>query len=295
MTTMIALVGEQPLPNFIPIRTEKPSAALFVYTDRTQRVYKQLEVALSQETSVFGLQTDAYNIPTIEQAVRDWVEKQAVASDTLMFNITGGTKTMSLALYRVAESYQAPMLYVESEGNQNRMYRYIWSNGLHLERSDLLPECITLNDFLDMYFGHDGWKEYGPGNQEGSPFEQAIAHTLQKAGYEVKLGVKALNNQIDIDVIVRHENQVGIIEAKAGNSGSRLDGIKQLNNAAKHLGLYTRSFYVITVLPNERHEDIVNASNIKVVSLPRYVPGNITLDPDEEQKLITCVDSALKG
>jgi len=295
MTAMIALVGAQPLPNFIPIRTEKPSAALFVYTDRTERVYKQLEVVLRQETSVFGLQTDAYNIPTIEQAVRDWIEKQAVASDTLVFNITGGTKTMSLALYRVAERYQAPMLYVESERNQNRMYRYIWSNGLHLECKDLLPECITLDDFLNMYFGHGEWKEYGPGNQEGSAFEQAIAHTLQQAGYEVKLGVKVLNNQIDIDVIVRHENQVGIIEAKAGNNGSRMDGIKQLNNAAKQLGLYTRSFYVITVPPNERHEDIVNASNIKVVSLSGYVPGSKTLPSDQAQQLITRVDSALKG
>ncbi len=51
MTTMIALVGAQPLPNFIPIRTEKPSAALFVYTDRTERVYKQLEVVLRQQVA----------------------------------------------------------------------------------------------------------------------------------------------------------------------------------------------------------------------------------------------------
>lgn len=35
MTAMIALVGEQPLPNFLPVRHDHPSDVVLVYTAKT--------------------------------------------------------------------------------------------------------------------------------------------------------------------------------------------------------------------------------------------------------------------
>src|SRR5579872_283402 len=102
MTLMIALVGGQSLPNLLPARHSHPDAVLFVYSKFTKPVYEKLTGVLQQETKVYGLETDAYNILMIEQALHQELNTAILAPHTLEFNLTGGTKAMSLAAYRVA-------------------------------------------------------------------------------------------------------------------------------------------------------------------------------------------------
>lgn len=203
---------------------------------------------------------------------------------------------MALAAYQVAQQWQAPLLYLESEGKQSRIYGYSWQKKkLQRTPNELLPACVSLDDFFDVHLGPENWHEHGASRDEGGPFETALANALRPHVDEVKVGVKTLGGQVDLDLAVRAGNQFGIVEAKVGNKGSRLDGLKQLSNAGRHLGTYTQQFYAITVAPNEAHQAIVEASRIRVISLPDYLPGFEFLPPQEGEKLVNSVVKALKG
>ncbi len=296
MTVMIALVGEQPLPNFLPVRHYHPSDVLLIYTTKTREKYKYLQVTLQQEVNVYGLETEAYDISTIVRALNEELgKKAALASQPLVFNLTGGTKTMSLAAYQVAQQRDAPMMYLQSEGKHTRVYNYMWEHQqLRSTGNELLPECITLQDVFDLHLGPGKWQECGAGNKEGSHFEEVLAATLRIHGYEVMLGVRVMG-QVDVDIAVRSGNQYGIIEAKWGEGGRKLDGIKQLNNAARHLGTYSQTFYVITVPPQPAHTAITDASNIQVISLPGYDHTTNVLPPPEVAVFLGQIGKALKG
>lgn len=297
MTLMVALVGDQPLPNLLPVRYYHPDKVLLVYTQRTEPVYRRLEATLRQEAAVYGLQTDAYNIAAVIHALDDNLGSSEFANLPLVFNLTGGTKAMVLAAYQVAQRRNASIVYLESERKHSRIYRYVWGDHrqIELSASELLPECVKLKDLFDVYFGPKEWSELGPSRSEGGPFEVTLAEALRSAGYEVMIGIKAMDGQIDIDVAVRFENQFGIIEAKTGGAGKKLDGIKQLSNTVRHLGTYTQTFYAITVPPEPAHEAITAASRIRVVSLPSYVREAAMLSLDDARGLITIVDEGLKS
>ncbi len=41
-TTMVALVGGQPLPNLLPVKHYRLDAVILLYTDTTRKVYERL-------------------------------------------------------------------------------------------------------------------------------------------------------------------------------------------------------------------------------------------------------------
>src|SRR5258706_1085816 len=98
MVIMIALVGEQPLPNFLPVRHYHPSDVLLVYTARTQQKYEYLKETLQKEVKVRGLQTEPYDISAIAKKALDEELDNfgTILPQPLVFNFTGGTKTISL-------------------------------------------------------------------------------------------------------------------------------------------------------------------------------------------------------
>jgi Holliday junction resolvase len=297
---MIALVGGQPMPNLIPIRHYRPDSVLLIYTERTQNVYERLKSTLQPATTVHGLETDSYRIVSIITSIQEWLDQADIQEDNeITFNFTGGTKAMAFAAYSVAQQRKLPFIYLESERKKSRVYSYAWNEQKPVplnESGEIIAPEITLHDFLNVHLGpeNQNWKEIGAGRQEGSPFEEALANTLRSQGYEVMVGIQALG-QVDLDVVVRMDNQFGIIEAKSGKNGRKLDGIKQLNNASRQLGTYTKPFYAITVDSNPSHQAIVDASQIQVVSLSDYVPGKTTLSEKSKNKLIAMMEETLKG
>lgn len=296
MTLMIALVGGQPLPNLLPAQHYRPDTVLLVYTPTTEPVYKNLHAALQKEAKVYGLKTNAYEILAIVKDINEILDTSELVSQPMTFNITGGTKIMSIAAYQVAQQRKAPVLYMESEGKRNRVYLYSWEDQQLRATTDvLLPAHLQLRDLFNVQFGINKWTEDGAGRKEGSPFEIALAKALHEHGYETMLGVHAMNGQIDIDVAIRFENQLGILEAKTGNKGRSLEGIKQLSNAVRHLGTFTKTFYAINVDPEPAHDAIKEAAHIQVISLPDYDLGSDTLSQESTKTLLFIVDKAMKG
>lgn len=294
MTLMISLVGEQPLPNFLLAQHEHPEALLLVYTPKTEPVYEKLKATLQPEVTISGLLTDPFDIITIIKALKAKLAEPKIATcKSFVFNLTGGTKAMSLAAYHVAQLNNASIVYMESEGKHNKVFRYEWEKQqLQEPKSEVLPECIQLKDFFNMHLGIRNWRASAPPQNDGGLLEHAIVETLRSHGYEVMSNISTMN--LEIDAAVRFENQIGIIEAKLDDKGKKLDGIKQLSTAKRHLGTFTQQFYVINVTPTRDQKEIVDAADIKVISLLEYRRGATSLSPRDTKELIKQVAEALK-
>ncbi|MBV9229450.1 MAG: DUF1887 family protein, partial [Chloroflexi bacterium] len=205
MTTMIALVGEQPQPNFLPVIHYKPANVVFVYTGTTREKYNYLTIALEKKKfSVSGIETDPYNLRAIVTALNDRLANMAaLSSQSLVFNLTGGTKPMVLAASQVAAQYSAPVFYLQSEKGASIIDHYSWQDyQLCYQQQELITTDLGLQDVLELQLGpqkdpagKDIWKVNGPliRADEGHLFELAIARALHDHGYEEACGVKGKN------------------------------------------------------------------------------------------------------
>jgi hypothetical protein len=304
MAVMIGLVGEQPLPNFLAVRHFHYDKVLLVYTKDTRLQYQYLKAALEKEglEMVEGVETGAFYINQIAQTLDEELVYLGLVVDQepqepLVFNLTGGTKAMSLAAFQIAQLYGAEMLYVTSEiGQEVHAYHSLWSNKqLQPAGMEDIPACIELKDVFNLHLGERNWRAYGPANDVGGNFEKLLADTLRKYKKivsEVMTGVKTLNGQVDMDLVVRFGNHYGIIEAKAGDVGRTLKGLQQLSTTVSLLSTYSRAFYVITVPANPQHEELMKALNFKTISLESYDPTTQQISPEDEKKLLTEIENA---
>ena len=299
---MIALVGGQTLPNLLPVRHYHPEKVLLVYTSATRGQCQRLISVIGNETVVESLEVDAYDIGAFSEQLKNNLQQSQKISDPseVIFNLTGGTKSMVIAAYQVAASRKSPVLYVQSEGKQTVVYFYQWqSDQLYLLETQLLKEYINAHDVLSLYLGpeNETWKKGKPADKDGGLFESAIAQALHNSGYETLCSVKIYKDQIDIDVLFRYQNNIGILEAKTLDDakGLGLEGIRQLSNTIRHLGTYTRQFLVINRdFLSEQQKIIVNASGIAVIPLLSYNRGMVSLLPDDAQKLVSIIDKDMK-
>ncbi len=315
MSAMIALVGEQPQPNFLPVLHYQPSSVVLVYTTTTSNTYQFLKEELEKrKINVYRIETDPYDIAAIAIALNIGIaEIPALSSQLLMFNLTGGTKMMSLAAYQVAAQHNAPVIYLQSERGQSVIDRYNWQGQqLCHQQREQLTKYLSLHDVLNLHLGQgkdaagkDTWQEKGPTEQSngGHLFELAIAQTLEDHGYEVMCGVKGHNSQVDIDVMIRYHNQVGIIEAKTGKIDAKtgkvkvtnLEGVKQLSNTMRYLkATYMRQFLIINGEPSPDQQTVCGLLNIHIISLLQYQQHMRTLTQEDADTLLTEIDKIMK-
>ena len=149
MTLLISLVGEQPIPNLLPLRHFKPAASLVVYSSFTKKAANRLRQLVDGAAEFLELEVDAYDIQQIQASLLDAISRRSVNGQDLLFNITGGTKPMSLAAFLTAQKLTAPVIYLQSEEKRSRLFRYEFQQGSALLAEDkLLPSLINIKDYL---------------------------------------------------------------------------------------------------------------------------------------------------
>lgn len=289
---MIALIGEQPIPNLLPIRHDRPSEVLLVWTSRTKQVGERFAKNLKQEVAVFCCEVEPYDISAIYQQLNGRINELGWLPADLVFNLTGGTKTMAFAAYQLAlDKMGCQFLYLESEGGKSRLRQYEFDNRLAiLKRDEIIPGVITIDDYLGAYLDAYAYHEVA------NPFESILFEALKEAVDEIVVAVKNPSGTLDVDLVVRIGNQVGIIEAKTGAKGRKKDGINQLNTAGgrEYLGTYTKKFLIVDS-SWERFtnlSDLANARNIVVIELPSHGEAK-QLSEADRQRLIQIIKTNL--
>ena len=294
MTTLIQLIGAQPLPNLLPPLYLKPGQTILIYTPQTDQVRRRIESVIGQCHSIC---CDAYDIESLVKALDEELANQQ--GTDLIFNLTGGTKAMVLAANQVAMKRGARVVYLESERTQNVLYEYRYDNQqtLRLQGKTPLPELITIEQFLDAHIGKGQWQEAGPSKDIGGAFEQAVAGALRARllQAEVKQGIKFLGGdrrpQVDLDIVVRCGNQFARIECKSGGKTTTLDAAKQLNLVSELLGTYTRKFIAMNSSPNPDHQAVYEATRTQVIVLNSFDGQN--LSEDDQKRLANAIEQAI--
>lgn len=288
---MLLLVGEQPIPNLLPVLFLKPKNVILIYSDRTEDQTINLTKLLEDKgINCHPEKVDAYQISSTTQIMQDAIKG---ITEKLIINLTGATKLMSIAAYDLARINQVPFVYLESEKRKSLLHFYKPNDGsFYLTETQELEELITLDDYFKCYGLAYSDGEYADG--DGAWLEKAVVATLEKADFEVKYGVKftRFGKGIDIDTVVRIKNQVGIIECKL--KGKKI-GIDQLNTAGgrEFLGTYTSKFLVSAASMDQMTDlkELALARGIEIIEL--LSSSSPSLSTTDEVKLIEAIRKKL--
>lgn len=298
---MVCLVGEQPVPNLLPIRHLKPSTVVFAYSDKTEQVYKNLEQFLNQnqrhlKIQVLSLKIDPYDILKAYADLKRFLAQFNQSSRQLIINVTGGTKPMSYAGFLVARDLKAIAVYLQSEGGANLLHLYAFdeSGGLiRVSTPQQMREMVTINEYLCLH-----GLEVSKQTEHADSFERVVAEALKPHVSEIVGPVRVRpfsfteKSPLEIDLIIRCGNTVGVAEIKRGEEEKK--GIDQLNTAASRdfLGTYVKRFYIRNKRMSSENMELAKARDIKVVVLESFSEDSPTLSPEDAELLKTEV---LKG
>jgi len=294
-TIMISLVGEQPIPNLLAVLCVKPLHVVWVCTKRTEIVSQRLcSVLKDRHVSVEDepINVAPYDMVDIESKLKTCIEKKGWAPGRIIFNLTGGTKPMALAAYRLAEQFSCPFLYVQSEGKKSIVYHYRLSeHGPELEKVEEVPPVLDIDLYLKAHL-----KNYKETAEFKNEFERMVHAALHPELDEVKNSVKPdPYGGLEIDLVLRCGNRVGIAEVKTGNKARRKGGIEQIIAAAEQrfLGTYTEKFLILDREYEPNNRQLADAHRITVIELPSG--QNEKLSEEDRRKLVDEVKKILGG
>jgi hypothetical protein len=206
------------------------------------------------------------------------------------FNLTGGTKMMALAAFSLAAQTGSRFVYLENRGSRLQRYRFEAGAPVREEPLDL-PELITAEDYLKAHL--DGYTEDGFSRDEqgkltdGGQFEEAVYLALETRLDDVLPGVRPARvaRQIEIDLVLRAGNKVGIAEVKLGSQGLKR-GLDQLKMAGEptYLGTYTAQFLITAAvrLPNPIRT-LARERGVHVIQAPGYQAGRPLTKADADR------------
>jgi hypothetical protein len=290
MTTLINLIGEQPIPNLLSVLYLKPDETKILFSSTTEKVARRIERLIPNCSKHI---IEPYNIQEIKSSLDSILEKEK----RYIVNITGGTKIMSLALYEAAVARRADFVYLQSEGNQSILFVYSFDQNSKLHHKEiLLPELITIDTYLRAHLSEYTFSEDNPhANPSGFEFEKKITNHLTSNGFEVLSNIrpKGEGNQLEIDLVLRLRgtNNVGIAEVKLGDKKEEgpKKGIEQLALASQreYLGTYTQRFLITSRILSPKIKELAIAHKIIIIDEIEETRNGTDLTDDAKRKLIT--------
>lgn len=260
---MIALVGDQPVPNFLPVKELRPRAVVLLHTDLTRiiTVTERLKEVIQPEPELKLV--DGYNVPAIRQAIATMIAQNGWCGEDLIFNLTGGTKPMSFAALDVARKIGAEMVYLRSEGGHTVLDWYLVKDGEVVCNSQAVTAIVTLDEHLRMYLG-----DYTTEKLRNS-FEKAVYAVLQQDARadEIFTSVRPEKaHALEIDFVIRRKSDILIAETKTKGAKA---GIDQLNTAAeqRYLGTYVRRVLISGQPVDQNNRDLAKATKVRIIEL----------------------------
>jgi hypothetical protein len=296
MTTMIALIGEQPIPNLLPAKYFDIEELILVCSNKTEKVANRLMKLVDNSHK---LKVPPFNFDELLGIFKD-----KLTQGDLIFNLTGGTKMMAVAAYAIAAQKQSPFLYLDSQEHKSLLSKYDFRDGIPSRTSKKeLPSLISIKEYLNAHL--DNFHVTGFSNKKGGDFEKEVYEILnsdKSVIHETMSGVRPKtqqkqDNRIEIDFVIRHNNQVGIIEVKDSKNKPK-KALDQLAMAGgrEYLGIYTTKFVVTS------HENIYDdlkplakERGIHIIEIPSYIRGKSQISPSDKEKLIITIKTQLCG
>lgn len=216
---------------------------------------------------------------------RECITTRITGAEEVSFNLTGGTKLMALAAYALAVERNETFVYFQTEGERGRdlqsvLYRYRFDGATPVlqQRETLPPDLLSLDEYLRAHWEHS-YLTTGVSANVGGDFERAVARALDGWVDEIKTGVRpqGFKDQVEIDLVIRCGNQVGLIEVKTGGEGSGKHALDQLTTAAARelSGIYTARFLVTGGEKRSEFKAVASEVDVNVIELWGYRGGRL--------------------
>ena len=276
---LVALIGQQRVPNLIPIKYLQPHRVLMFHSDYTERVSIVLKEVLAhgdfnQQIEVITQCVDPYNIIKAMEMMLSQLNRHGWEPSTTVFNITGGTKPMAIAACNIARVSGAKIAYLNNESPDIELYSYVFGQrgDIRLEESHAVSNLISIIDYLDIHVGPRRYKVEGFSKAAGGAYDKAVYEAVEGSVDETLAGVN-VENGVEIDLVVRCGNRVGIAEVKTGSGATKKHPIEQLVIATERdvLGRYTSRFLIIDRrMIAEELRDLAAARGIELIELPSF-------------------------
>jgi hypothetical protein len=138
-----------------------------------------------------------------------------------------------------------------------------------LQEKKEIESLLTLDDYLRAYGRDDYFFDKSTTNDFGCLFEIALGEALRNFCDEVFRSVRFKSfSHVELDLIFRLGNQVGIAEAKTEKEPDK-STIDQLNSPThrEFLGTYTKKFLFLSNKLGSGNKALADAYRISVVEL----------------------------
>jgi len=296
--TLLSLVGEQAAPILLPIYELQPARVVLAATSKTSGVSERLERFLKQHRfNASTVYIDPYDPKLAYDALKEKVGgRHGVGSGAqLVGNFSGGTKTMAMALQLFLRDFQESQLcYLRSDGSANLLYFFDPKSLEPIGGPQNVKRNIDIKEHLDVYWGTGAYKISGPGkkNDAGYVFEREVAEAIKPCVDEIKSGVERPEHGVQIDIVLRCGNRIGIAELKTGKKAGSMEGIKQLSTfgTVRSIGTYVKKFLIIDrTLQEDDLRALADTLDITLIELADASNGYLN-----EEHRVQLIDAVVK-
>ena len=230
---LLSLLGEQPIPNLMPLwQYGQFSATQFAATRATQGVAETLARAIAADPQLRRMQVlpplvlEAYDPAQARLALAAALSAHQQQGLAVTLNLTGGTKLMTLAALQAAYGSGSALLYVATETNQ-----VIWmaSDGA-VRRREPIQVKISAAQYLAAH-GLEVRTSPNPAHQDtpGFAFEDHLAHLLRQSGLfdDIQQGLHILRRtprgevSNELDLVVTRNGRLAVCSCKTGKAFNR--------------------------------------------------------------------------
>lgn len=142
-TTHVCLISDQPIPNLIPLRMEKPARAIFLVSDEKQNEADRLRRIIQP----WGITIEEKRIPPFDLNAVAAICATLIGEqgqEHLTLNVTGGTKISALAAFEAFYSGGCRIIYVNTATDELMTLSPI-------EGKASIPDLIGVRDYLAAY------------------------------------------------------------------------------------------------------------------------------------------------
>ena len=194
---------------------------------------------------------------------------------------------MAIGSFLVSQKYSIPFCYLQSEGGKNHLYFYTWKDNMPLLKETIhVSSIINLDEYIKIHVGEYKRKE------KHKYYEQLVIDCIKDKVDEIISNIY-LEDALEVDLIFRLGNQVGIAEIKTGKKATKKEGIDQLSTAGgrEYLGTYTKKFLIVDREYQENNRDLAAARDITVIELKNSPgdKGNARIDGRDKEILVQTI------
>lgn len=231
---LLSLVGEQPIPNLLPLwQSPRYAAAQFIATKTTRATADTIAWAVQHDRQLKHIRmlehvmVEAYETRQARAQISQTIMKHIEQGREIHLNLTGGTKLMSLAALQAAFGTGAQLMYVSTEENQ---VFFLGPDGSE-QRREPIEVKIDIAQYLAAHglemSEHHNFNPTRPGQpsaktSQGALLEQMVYDLATQSGYfddvrrdiYIRKQIKSEPVLNELDVVVTRNGRLAVCSCK---------------------------------------------------------------------------------